>query len=107
MGMVAPRLPIASAYLVVFGQHGDVSRYAQQRGVSRQWVYREANGLLERLDQGEQKIRALEQQVRQLLEQKAQLEDRLQLAVEIDEEKQVEFAGVGQARGVSLLDCWE
>src|SRR5262245_51543770 len=107
MGMVAPRQPIASAYVVVFGRYGEVSRYAEQRGVSRQWVYREADGLLERLDQGEQKIRALEQQVRRLLEQKGQLEERLQLAVVIDEEKQTEFASIGQARGVSLLNCWE
>ena len=45
MGMVAPQQRIASAYFVVFGKYGDVSRYAEERGVCRQWVYREANWL--------------------------------------------------------------
>jgi hypothetical protein len=35
MGMVARPQRIASAYVVFFGQYGDVSRYAEQRGVSR------------------------------------------------------------------------
>jgi hypothetical protein len=59
------------------------------------------------LEQGEENNRCLERQVRELLEQKATLTERLQLAVVIDEEKQAEFAGEGQSRGVSLLDCWE
>ena len=44
MGIVAPPQRIASAFTVFFGHHGDVSRYAQERGVCRQWVYREATG---------------------------------------------------------------
>ena len=36
MGMVAPQQRIASAYFVVFGKYGDVSRYAEERGVCRQ-----------------------------------------------------------------------
>ena len=42
MGMVATPQRIASAYFVVFGNYGDVRRYAEERGVCRQWIYREA-----------------------------------------------------------------
>ncbi len=42
MGMVALRRGIGSAYFVNGGRYGDVSRFAQEQGVSRQWVYREA-----------------------------------------------------------------
>ena len=42
MGMVAPQQRIASAFAVVFGGYGDVSRCAQERGVCRQWLYRES-----------------------------------------------------------------
>ena len=47
MGMVASQQWIASAYAVLHGRYGDVSRYAQQRGVCRQWVYREATRVQE------------------------------------------------------------
>jgi hypothetical protein len=107
MGMVAPWQRIASAYVVFCGRYGEVRRYAQQRGTSRQWIHREAVGVVRRLEQGENYAQALERQVRELQEQKAALEERLRLAVVIDEDKQVEFSCVGQARGVSLLDCWE
>ena len=35
MSIVAPQLRIARAYVVVHGRRGEVSHYAQQRGVSR------------------------------------------------------------------------
>jgi hypothetical protein len=41
MGMVAPQQRIASTVAVVSGRYGDVSRCAQERGVCRQWLYRE------------------------------------------------------------------
>ena len=41
MGMVAPEQRIASAYVIVFGGHGAITRQAQARGVSRQRLYRE------------------------------------------------------------------
>src|SRR6266436_2023520 len=107
MGMVAPPQRIASAYVVFFGQYGDVSRYAQQRGVSRQWVYREADGLLQRLAQRQQEIERLQQQVGALTEHNASLTERLAVAVVLDKEKQAEFASVGQAIGVSLPACWQ
>src|SRR5260221_14722640 len=97
MGMVAPPQRIASAYAVFFGQYGDVSRYARQRGVCRQWVYREADGLLQRLAQGQQEIERLRQQVCALSEHNASLAQRLALTVVLDKEKQAEFASVCQA----------
>ena len=49
MGMVAPQQRIASAFVVIFGQHGSVTQYAEERGICRQWVYREADWLQNRL----------------------------------------------------------
>ena len=42
MGMVALRRRIGSAFVVAWGQYGDVTQFAQEQEVSRQWVYREA-----------------------------------------------------------------
>src|SRR6266487_1907601 len=106
MGMVAPLQRIASAYFVVYGQYGDVSRYAEERGVCRQWVYREADWLQKSLATSRAKIDALEQRVRELEQQQAALEQRLTLSVELDEEKQAQLAAVGQANGVSLPIVW-
>ena len=105
MGMVGPQQRIASAFVVIFGQHGSVTQYAQERGVCRQWVYREANWVQQRLaDQKE--IQRLRQQVKGLTEQNVALQQRLAKTVVIDEEKQAELASVGQAIGVSLTACW-
>src|SRR6202011_2431685 len=97
MGMVVPPQRIASAYFVVFGKYGDVSRYAEERGVCRQWVYREANWLRDCLATSHEKIAALEQRVREGEQQKAELEQRLALSVVVDEDKQAQLAAVGQA----------
>jgi hypothetical protein len=107
MGMVAAEPRIASAYVVIFGHYGDVSRYAQERGVCRQWVYREARWLQAFLAEQQQEKQRLRQQVQELTRQKAVLEQRLAVAVVLDEEKQAEFASVGQALGVSLPACWD
>src|SRR5712692_8217884 len=105
MGMVAPQQRIASAFFVFFGAYGDVSRYAQERGVCRQWVYREAAGLQDVLTGQQQELQRLRVEVKELKERQSQLEQRLAQAVVIDEEKQAELASVGQARGVTLRDC--
>jgi hypothetical protein len=47
--MVAATQQIASAYQVHFGPYGAVTRQAHERGVCRQWIYREAQQLLETL----------------------------------------------------------
>jgi hypothetical protein len=41
---------IASAFAILFGQYGDVSRMAQEREASRQSLYREAHQVVDALD---------------------------------------------------------
>ncbi len=106
MGMVAPRQRIASAYVVTFGHHGEVSRYARQRGVCRQSVYRESARTLAALEgaRWRQRVAELRRQLRQAARRVAELEARLAEAVVLDRDKQAEVACVGQARGISLPD---
>jgi hypothetical protein len=107
MGMVAPQQRIASAYFAIFGNYGEVSRYARQRGVCRQWVYREAAWLHGFLAQKPHQIDALERRVRELEQENAALEERLAMSVVVDEDMQAQLAAVGQANGVSLPAVWE
>jgi len=102
--MVALRRRIGSAFVVVCGQYGDVSWFAQDQGVSRQWVYREAQQVATALEgrQTRQQIEALQSEVAQLRQQVADLQESLSVAVVLDAEKQAEFACVGQSCGVTL-----
>ncbi len=106
MTKIVPDPKIASAYVVVFGLYGDVTRHAQQRGVSRQWVYRQAHQLLDALDNERQLRLQLQQQLGPWQQQHRDLQQQLARAVVLDDDKQAEVATVGQARGVSLPDCW-
>jgi hypothetical protein len=107
MGMVALRRGIGSAFVVTWGQYGDVSQFAAAQGVSRQLVYREAKQVAVTLEgtQARQKIERLEAEVSQLRHEARQLQEQLAQAVVLDEEKQAEFACVGQACGVTLPQC--
>jgi hypothetical protein len=105
VGTVAVPQRIASAFFVWHGRYGDVRRYAQQRGVCRQRVYREAAGLTAVLTTQAQQLKDLRSAVRQLQQDKARLQQRLAQAVVLDEDKQAEVAALGQARGVTLRDC--
>jgi hypothetical protein len=107
MRILTPPQRIASAYFVLFGNYGDVSRYARQRGVCRQWVYHEANWLHDFLTHKQQQIQALRQRVHELEHEQAALQKRLTLAVEFGEDTQAHLAAVGQANGVSLPVVWE
>ncbi len=107
MSIVAPQQRIASAYVVLFGHYGDVSRYAAARGVCRQWVYREANGLHQLLADRQAQLEALAQRVAELEQQNQALAERLAVAVVLDEDMQAQLAAVGQANGVSLPILWE
>lgn len=104
MGMVAPGQRIASAFVVVCGAYGAVTRQADERGVSRQRLYRESNDVVAAIEgtAHRQKIEELEQGVRDLQARVAELAQRLSLAVVVDEDKQAEFAATAQAEGVSL-----
>jgi hypothetical protein len=107
MGRIAPQQRIASAYAVFHGRHGAVSRHAQQRGVCRQWVYREAAWVQDVLTRQREEREHLRAQVRQLPQRQTEWEQRLARAVVLDADKQAEVASVGQARGVTLRDCRE
>jgi hypothetical protein len=106
MGKVAPEQRIASAFAVVCGRYGDVSRQARQRGLCRQAVYRESAWVVARLEGGRwpQQIAALRAQLGLAQRRVAELEARLAQAVVLDADKQAEVACEGQARGVSLPD---
>jgi hypothetical protein len=107
VGMVAGQRRIGSAFFVVCGNYGDVSRFAKEQCISRQWVYREAKQLVRALDPTpvQQQNERLQGEVAALQNQVAELHQELARAVILDDEKQAEFASVGQACGVSLPKC--
>lgn len=105
MGMVVPQQRIASAFFVIYGNYGAVTRYAQERGVSRQWIYREADSLRHALATTQQENEGLREQLQQSQQKYAALHARLAQSVVIDTQKQQDVACVGQARGVTLRDC--
>ena len=101
-----PTIPqrIASAFAVLCGQYGDVTRMAKDREQSRQSLYREARQVAEAVDGAAARAR-IDELERRLAERQAEveaLEERLRHAVEITSDKQHEFATVAQAEGVSL-----
>jgi hypothetical protein len=106
MGKVAPPEQIASAYAVVWGRYGDVSRHAQARGICRQSVYRQSAWVLTQLDgaRWRQRLADVQRQLRQSQQRVAELEARLAQAVVLDRDQQAAVACEGQARGVSLPD---
>src|ERR1700733_10877988 len=101
-----PTIPrrIASAFAVLCGRYGDVTRMAEDRDQSRQSLYREAEKVVEAVDGTAAEARVEELQ-RRLADQEAEnwsLRQRLEHAVEISRDTQDEFASVAQAEGVSL-----
>jgi hypothetical protein len=107
MSMVVLQPRIASAFFVLHGRYGDVTRYAQQRGVCRQSIYNEAAALQKALAHAQHEKEQQRQQLQQTQQQVTQLTARLAQAVILDAQKQQELACVGQARGVTLRDCRE
>jgi cell division protein FtsB len=107
MGMVACHRRIGSAFFVVCGHYGEVSRFAQQQGISRQWVYREAQQVIDTLEgmPTHAELERLHQENAALRAEVAELKRQAAMAVVLDENKQAEFAGVGQSCGVTLAQC--
>lgn len=95
---------LSSAFAVLCGSHGEVTRLAEEREQSRQSLYREAECVVEDLEgaKTQSRIAELEQRVAEQQARLAELEQRLQRAVEITEDKQAEFSSTAQAEGVSL-----
>jgi hypothetical protein len=101
-----PTIPqrIASAFTVFCGQYGDVTKMAEDREQSRQSLYREAQQVANAVA-GAAAQAQIDELQRQLGEQRAEvqaLQERLKHAIEINPDKQHEFATVAQAEGVSL-----
>jgi hypothetical protein len=95
---------IASAFAVLCGQYGDVTKMAEDREQSRQSLYREAHQVAEAVDGTTAQVQ-IEELQRQLADRQAEvkaLETRLKHSVELTPDKQHEFAIVAQAEGVSL-----
>jgi len=107
MSMVALSRKIGSAFFVVLGKFGQVSQFAREHGISRQWVYREAQHVCDTLEHSQTRadVERLRNDNAALREEVAQLKKRLAVAVVLDEDKQAELAGVGQACGVTLSQC--
>jgi hypothetical protein len=107
VGMVALRRWIGSAFVVTWGGYGQVSQFAIEHGISRQYVYREARQVAAVLEgtQARQQLEGLQSEVDALREHVAQLHERLALAVVLDDEKQTEFACAAQGCGVTLSQC--
>src|SRR5262249_15145755 len=105
--MVAPQQRIASAFFVIHGEYGDVTHYAQERGVCRQQVYREAESVQQLVRERPEELDGLRSRVEQLQQRYVELQELLAKSVVIDEDKQAEFATVAQAHGVTLRDCQE
>jgi hypothetical protein len=101
-----PTIPqrVASAFAVLCGRYGDVTRMAQGRQQSRQLVYREAQQVANAVDGAadQSQIDELRQQLAQRQSEVQALKERLKHTVEITPDKQHEFATVAQAEGVSL-----
>ena len=98
-----PTIPqrVASAFAVLCGQYGDVTKMAKDREQSRQSLYCEAEQVANAVDGTAAQARIDELQ-RQLAGQRAEvqvLQERLKHVVEITPDKQHEFATVAQAEG--------
>src|SRR4051794_25493586 len=101
-----PTIPrrTASAFPVLCGRYGDVTRMARDRDQSRPSLYRVAEKAVEAVDGTAAEARA-EELRRRLADQEAEnraQRTRSERAVEITRDKQGEFASVAQAEGVSL-----
>ena len=89
MGMVALEQRIAGAYVIVFGIHGETTHQVQERGVSRQRVYREHASVVTALTgtAGQQQKQEWQRRIQELEVRNAALEKRLRRAVVLDQER--------------------
>jgi hypothetical protein len=104
MSNLTPQLRIANTAAVLDGPYGAVSRQAQQAGLSRQALYRDAPKVLQAVDGSDtqQRLHALQNDIDQLRGARDQLQRQLQQAVVLDHDRLACFAATAQAEGVSL-----
>src|SRR5438874_1731948 len=89
-----PELRIANAAAVLDGPHGQVSRRAQQQGLSRQALYRDTQRLLHVLQEQDTnpELQALRDQIGALRRDLTELQAQLETAVVIDDDRLAAFA---------------
>jgi hypothetical protein len=104
MSNIPPPAPLASAAVVLFGRHGDVSAHARQRGVCRQTLYRQTHAVVLAVQgtAAQQRLHELRRRVADLQAHATALQQQLHNAAVVDADKQAEFAATAQALGVSL-----
>jgi len=104
MVSIPPELRIANAAAVLDGPHGDVTRRAQQQGLSRQALYRDAERLLRVLQEPDPspQLERLRDPIDAFRRHLTELQAQLDTAVLIDDDRLAAFASTAQAEGVSL-----
>src|SRR3954469_13067168 len=104
MSNLSVPLRLASAAAVFCGRYGDVTHLANDRGVFRQTLYREAHAVARALDPDPDSavLAQLRQRLAQALAEQTRLQQQLAQATVVDADKQAEFASTAQALGVSL-----
>ena len=102
MFKLSPRTWILNAAAVFSGQHGAVTRQAEQSGCSRETVYEHASKVEQRLDPDPEAEATLHDESQRLRQRVAELEREAEGRVLIDKDKQRQFATTAFAMGVSL-----
>jgi hypothetical protein len=99
-----PEVRIANAAAVLDGPHGDVTRRAHRQGCSRQALYRDTARVLQALQQPDTppQPKPLREQLDTLRRHQSELQEQLDNAVLLDDDRLGAFASTAQAEGVSL-----
>jgi hypothetical protein len=104
MSMLQALRRLDSAAAVFLGPHGAASQHAQQRGISRQALYRQADAALADLDAdiADARLEDARQQIRALQQHLDHLQKRLEHALVVGPEQLAQFVACAQANGTSL-----
>ena len=103
-GVAAIPKRLANACVVLFGQHGDISRESRESGQTRQSMYRDAQGVVEQMQSAgpQAELERLRQELAEQRERAQQLAARLEQSIEPSDDLAARFASMAQAEGVSL-----
>jgi hypothetical protein len=99
-----PPVRIANAAAVLDGPHGDVTRRAHLQGLSRQALYRDTARVRHALQQHDapSPLQPLREQLDTLRGHLSELQEQLDTAVVLDDDRLADFASTAQAEGVRL-----
>ena len=98
---------IRNAASALCGQHGAVSKRAEEAKCSRQTIYAQARRLVQQATECDPKRAALRAEVARLQGERDELKQQLQQSVRIGPEQLERFAVTGQAMGISLRQAEE